>query len=291
MTAAASRLLARFATGTTCDAVRAGRMDSGSSYLKAPIPAVLVTRLPRNRDLSMEPTPTRSSPDARASRVSLGGTYLEAQLMMQRILPPLAALAVCAFASSAQAASNESSGPMRMERMQDLAVDHQALLDARLAGLKAGLKLTNDQEKLWPPFEAAVRDAAKLRMEQMKSMIERMQKMRDMMEGSPGLAVSPVDRLATLGQRLSERGAAITKVAEAAKPLYASLDDSQKRLFVILSREMFMMGRGHRGMEMMRSGMTGQRPIGEMRMMGGHPDRMEPTGNSPDEEDDDSDEE
>ena len=212
-------------------------------------------------------------------------------VMMQRILPPLAALAVCAFASSAQAASNESSGPMRMERMQDWAVDHQALLDARLAGLKAGLKLTNDQEKLWPPFEAAVRDAAKLRMEQMKSMIERMQKMRDMMEGSPGPAVSPVDRLATLGQRLSERGAAITKVAEAAKPLYASLDDSQKRLFVILSREMFMMGRGHRGMEMMRSGMTGERPIGEMRMMGGHPDRMEPTGNSPDEEDDDSDEE
>jgi len=182
-----------------------------------------------------------------------------------------------------------------MERMQNWAVDHQALLDARLAGLKAGLKLTNDQEKLWPPFETAVGDAAKLRMEQIKSMIERMQKMQDMMEGSPGPAVSPVDRLAALGQRLSERGAAITKVAEAAKPLYASLDDSQKRLFVILGREMFMMGRGHRGMEMMRSGIgkVGERPMGEgeMRMMGGHPDRMEPKGNSPDEEDDNSDEE
>ena len=59
-------------------------------------------------------------------------------------------------------------------------------------------------------------------------MIERMQRIRDVMEGSPGPAVSPVDRLAALGQRLSERGAAITKIAEAAKPLYASLDDPEE---------------------------------------------------------------
>jgi hypothetical protein len=29
------------------------------------------------------------------------------------------------------------------------AADHQALLDARFAGLKAGLELTSDQDKLW----------------------------------------------------------------------------------------------------------------------------------------------
>jgi hypothetical protein len=212
--------------------------------------------------------------------------------MMRSILPPLAALVVWACACSAQAASNESSGPMRMERMQNWAADHQALLDARLAGLKAGLKLTNDQEKLWQPFETAVRDAAKLRMEQMRSMIEHMQKMREMMEGSAGPAISPVDRLEALGQRLSERGAAIMGVAKAAKPLYASLDDWQKRLFVILGREMFMMGRGHRGMEMMRAGagIMGARPMGEGEM-GGQPYRMEPNGDGPDEEDDDSDDE
>jgi len=107
--------------------------------------AVLVTRLPRKRDLSAEPRLTRS-PDAPAGRVSLDEENLEVQPMIQRILPALAAVAVCAFASSAQAASNESPGPMRTERMQDWAADHQALLDARLAGLKAGLKLTNDQE-------------------------------------------------------------------------------------------------------------------------------------------------
>ena len=59
------------------------------------------------------------------------------------------------------------------------------MLDASLAGLKAGLKLTPDQEKLWPPFEAAVRDATKLRMDQMTAMMDRAQKMRDMAPHMP----------------------------------------------------------------------------------------------------------
>ena len=52
--------------------------------------------------------------------------------------------------------------------------DHEALLDAKLGGLKAGLKLTPDQEKLWAPFEAAVRSAAQMRMQHMQAMMERM---------------------------------------------------------------------------------------------------------------------
>ncbi|MGB7974029.1 MAG: Spy/CpxP family protein refolding chaperone [Roseiarcus sp.] len=230
--------------------------------------------------------------------------------MMRHILLPLTAFTVCVFALAAPAASEESSGPMGMERMQHWAADHEALLDAKLAGLKAGLKLTSDQDKLWPPFETAVRDAAKLHMEHMKSMMERMQKMRDMMEGmqkseekksegmnettAPGQAMSPVDRLEAMGQRMSEHGAAITKVAEAAKPLYASLDDSQKRLFALLGREMFMMGHGHRGMAMMHGGMEMMRGgMGGMGMMGpggmgGKSEKMAPMENQHDEDDKDS---
>ena len=37
--------------------------------------------------------------------------------------------------------------------------DRSAFLDARIAAVHAGLKLTADQEKLWPLVEAAVRDA------------------------------------------------------------------------------------------------------------------------------------
>ena len=43
--------------------------------------------------------------------------------------------------------------------------DRAALTDARIAGLKAGLKLTPAQEKNWPAVETALRDRAKLRAE------------------------------------------------------------------------------------------------------------------------------
>jgi LTXXQ motif family protein len=225
--------------------------------------------------------------------------------MMRRILPSLAALAVCTFAFAAQAASDESSGSMGMDRMKDWAADREALLDAELAGLKAGLKLTPDQDKLWPPFEAAVREAAKLRMDQMTSMMDRMEKMREMMRSmrenedskdmdAAGPALSPVDRLQAIGRRMSERGAAIQKVADAAQPLYASLDDSQKRRFVMLGRAMLMMGHGHHGMGMM-SGMGmmggGMMRHGGMGMMGHMPDGMDKMGHGPKDEEDDSDDE
>jgi hypothetical protein len=121
------------------------------------------------------------------------------------------------------------------------------LLDAKLAGLKAGLKLTPDQEKLWEPFEAAVRDAVKMRMEHMRAMMDGT---RGMM-GEDAERRSPVDRIEMMAAHMSEAASALTKIADAAKPFYASLDDSQKRIFGWLGRELLMMGRGHPGMGMM----------------------------------------
>ena len=247
------------------------------------------------------------------------------------LLPPFAAVSIGAFAvAAAMAAPGESSGPPGMEQMQHWAADHEALLDARLAGLKAGLKLTPDQEKLWPPFEAAVRDAARMRMEHMKAMMERMRKMRDMdmtepMQGGddmkdvgpPDQAVSPVDRAEALAQRMLDRGAALKRVADKATPLYASLDDTQKRLFGLLGGEMLLMGHGqhHRGMGPMGgmckgmmgggTGMTGRDGMGMgmmgggkgtmgqggMRMMGREPGGMNRMGNEWSDDEDGSDEE
>jgi hypothetical protein len=45
--------------------------------------------------------------------------------------------------------------------MQQWAADRETVLDAKLAGMKAGLVLTADQEKLWGP----VQDAAKSSMD------------------------------------------------------------------------------------------------------------------------------
>jgi hypothetical protein len=155
-----------------------------------------------------------------------------------------------------------------MERMQHWAADREAVLDAKLAGMKAGLKLTPDQEKLWPPFEAAVRDAAKMRMDAMQQMMGRMEKMRHMEGGDNksdtigegGERLSPVDRLEMMADRMSEGSAAIKKVADAAKPLYAGLDDTQKHLFGLLGRELMM--RGHGPMMMHSMMMHGHHPEG-----------------------------
>src|SRR5271166_2027905 len=100
---------------------------------------------------------------------------------MKRIL--LGTLAAAAISLSALTAASGQSDqqPSREERMQHRIADREALLDARLGGMKAGLKLTADQEKLWGPFETAVRDAAKARMENMRKMIESAQARRNEM--------------------------------------------------------------------------------------------------------------
>ena len=43
--------------------------------------------------------------------------------------------------------------------------DRAAVVDARIAAHKAALKLTPEQEKNWPGYEAALRKLAKLRVE------------------------------------------------------------------------------------------------------------------------------
>src|SRR5271166_4706137 len=147
--------------------------------------------------------------------------------MKRYVVAPLAALTVCAAAIAAGAAPAEQSGPTGTERMQHWAADREAVLDAKLAGMKAGLKLTPDQEKLWGPFETAVRDGAKMRMDAMQGMME---------SREDGEKMSPVDHLDAMADRMAKAAADIKTIADAAKPLYASLDASQKHSFSTLGR-------------------------------------------------------
>ena len=129
----------------------------------------------------------------------------------------------------------------------------------RARGLKAGVELTPDQEKLWAPFEAAVRSAAHAHAayaghdgahDRMRNgMDQEMTDRPDMREmGEAGEGASPVDRLAAAADRMSKAAAAMKQIADTAKPLYGSLDNSQKRIFGFLAREMLMMGHGPGGM-------------------------------------------
>ena len=127
------------------------------------------------------------------------------------------------------------------EHMRVNPEDRAALTDARIAAVKAGLKLTPDQEKLWPPVEAAVRDFAKLQIDRANARMnarpddsQDAQKPRD-----------PVARLRERADAMATTAAAMKKIADAADPLYKTLDEGQKRRLALLTH---MQGRfGHRG--------------------------------------------
>jgi hypothetical protein len=145
--------------------------------------------------------------------------------MKRTLIAALSAFGVCIYAfGTTPAPAQNNQQPSRMGQWQ---TDQQTLLDAKLAGMKAGLQLTPDQEKLWAPFESAVKDAAKARMEAMGQMMQARERSERM---------SPIDHLDAIADRLSRGADDVRKIAGAAKPLYASLDDSQKRSFGVLGR-------------------------------------------------------
>ena len=153
---------------------------------------------------------------------------------------------VCALGPNL-ASAEDNQPPTRADRMRHMAEDRRIMLDAKLAGMKAGLQLTPDQEKLWAPFESAVKDAAKARMDAMGQMMQAHER---------GERMSPVDHLEAMADHMSRAAEDTRKVADAAKPFYASLDDSQKHKFGMLGRmlmpehaEMMMMHHtgGHMG--------------------------------------------
>ena len=112
------------------------------------------------------------------------------------------------------------------------AEDIDALADARIAGLRAGLKLTPEQEKNWPAVETAIRDLAKQRAERMKQRGERLHERRS------AQPADMIERLRGRADAMTEAAASLKRLADASEPLYKSLDDGQKRRLALLSRNL-----------------------------------------------------
>src|SRR6185295_15311427 len=121
--------------------------------------------------------------------------------------------------------------PWFHDHMRMSAEDRAAFADARIAAVHAGLKLTADQEKLWPPVEAAVKEFAKLRIDRANA---RMNPPKD--DSSQQKPDDPVARLRDRAEDMAATAAAMKKIAEAADPLYKTLDDGQKRRLAVLTR-------------------------------------------------------
>jgi zinc resistance-associated protein len=111
--------------------------------------------------------------------------------------------------------------------------DMQAMVDARLAGAKAALKLTPEQERLWSPVDQAARTMATERMNR----AEQHRAMRE--QRRQGNNAQRPDFMAQMERmtEFSSKNAENLKAATAAmKPLWATLDDRQKRILPRLLR-------------------------------------------------------
>jgi zinc resistance-associated protein len=146
--------------------------------------------------------------------------------MIKKVVIGTAALmlAASAYAYAQQPNGGRDGGG----RYQLRAEDRAAFLDARLAALHAGLKLTPDQEKSWSGFEQAYRSLAASRAEAMNAFRNR--------DRDADRASDPITRAQRAADFMTKRGAALKQYADAAAPLYNSLDDGQKQRFEILSR-------------------------------------------------------
>jgi zinc resistance-associated protein len=149
-------------------------------------------------------------------------TPLEVAIMWKTVLAGMTALAI-AGASLAYAQQGPAAAA-GAKRWHPTAADIAAFGDARIAAIHAGLKLTPEQEKNWPAVESALRDIAKQRSDWFTA------------RASANRPTDPVERLSLRAKVMEQRGAALKKLADAAGPLYKSLDEAQKHRFVVLAR-------------------------------------------------------
>ena len=123
--------------------------------------------------------------------------------------PVITATALVALAGSSFAFAQHGFGsgagddqPRFEQRHHLSAADVSAFADARIAALKAGLQLTPDQAKNWPPFEQAVRDLVQLRIERLQA--------RQAGEQQP--QGTPFERLSRRADSMAKSSAALKKI-------------------------------------------------------------------------------
>jgi hypothetical protein len=145
---------------------------------------------------------------------------------MRKVL--LAGIAALAIAGSTVVYAQHH--PWFHEHMRLSPEDRAAFVDARIAAVHAGLKLTPDQEKLWPPVETAVRDFAKLRLDRANARMKAENESQDQQKVD-----DPVARLRERADNMAASASAMKKIADAADPLYKTLDDGQKRRLALLT--------------------------------------------------------
>src|SRR3978361_604590 len=145
--------------------------------------------------------------------------------MLKTILAGTTALAI---AGASLAYAQQLTRGKDRQGWRPSAEDISAMTDARVAGLHAGLKLNAEQEKNWPAVETALRDLAKQRADMRKQRDDRRS------EATAAEAAAqrpdPIERLRTRADLMTQSGASLKKLADAAAPLSQSLARGRKTL-------------------------------------------------------------
>jgi hypothetical protein len=114
--------------------------------------------------------------------------------------------------------------------------DQQALVDARIAAIQAGLKLNADQQRLWTPVEQALRTQANQRITRMEERRSEMERRRAGGAQTPPTEPDLMERLDRRATQATENAEQLRTFAGAMKPFWGSLDENQKRLLPVLMR-------------------------------------------------------
>lgn len=174
---------------------------------------------------------------------SLTAVLLASTLIGTGFVLPLAAQTTPAAPAAASgapvpAAPAPAPDPAAAEHAQDEArrktrtADRAALFEAHLAALHAGLTLTPEQDKMWPPVEQAIRGFAQMRSAMRDT---RMDARQDREEGEGD---DPIVALETYSEGLLQRAQTLKALSDAAQPLYAALREDQKHRLPMLLRDM-----------------------------------------------------
>lgn len=195
-----------------------------------------------------------------------------------RTLATLAGASFLALAGASAMAQTPPAPPAPDQQAQTRRNDASALLDARVAGIKAGLKLTPEQERLFAPVEQAYRAMAAERARRMEERRdERVRRSED--RHRPDL----MERLDRRAERATQNAQRIAGFATAMRPFWASLNEDQKRLLPRLMHAGAGPGHG-RWMAMMHphhGGGMGRDMMERPGMMDRSPDRTERHGDRP----------
>ncbi|AWM07517.1 Spy/CpxP family protein refolding chaperone [Bradyrhizobium symbiodeficiens] len=138
--------------------------------------------------------------------------------MRKTLMLVTTAVLLTGTAMTGSAVARDRSDPIELTAGQ---ITDQAA--ARAAQMKADLRLTPEQEKNWSAFETAAVDMWKKQTEQRIAWRNAHARQRG--------SVDLIDQMRSDADQQIDEANARKKLADAAQPLYSSLDDQQKRRF------------------------------------------------------------